>query len=545
MKALSRKLLAFVSASLLISTTPSTAVAQSSFSDSLSSSVSQDTFPADPSENSVEEIDSKETSNEYPTPVLPEWAKGASSETVETELSPEEVSEWTPTKSPKSTVRPGEMRSDREEIPGDFTKEEADLAETKEAQLQEEDNPTLNSAPGCKVYWPSPFEVCGAIRELYDSMGGPKSFLTFPKSNELTNPDGIGKRSEFVNGFIYWHPKTGAHTVSIPATVVWAKHGWERGHFGYPMTNDIALGDSWYKQKYQGGYIYTRNSIPAVQAGIQGRIYDKWQDMGAQKSTLGFPISSEEKTPDGIGRYNLFQKGIMVWHPKFGAHAITGDVLLQWAYSSLANAQLNYPLDDPKDFRDGWKKQTFLEGDIYGSQLETFFPKYNPLAGQESDVPTLQSAGVAGGNDYTDQAVLETDDKCGNHIILRRGWYNPDDKKPWGYDKIRHKHNIWSLFSIKTAVENLCPSEKQSYRSIYNATVYQTIDCHNPRREDCTTTGEEFPFRIVYETEKANFLPDYATETRGMNTFYPTDGSVEAPDWFSSTIPNFEDIARG
>ena len=193
------------------------------------------------------------------------------------------------------------MRSDREEIPGDFTKEEADLAETKEAQLQEEDNPTLNSAPGCKVYWPSPFEVCGAIRELYDSIGGPKSFLTFPKSNELTNPDGIGKRSEFVNGFIYWHPKTGAHTVSIPATVVWAKHGWERGHFGYPMTNDIALGEGWYKQKYQGGYIYTRNSIPAVQAGIQGRIYDKWQGMGAQKSTLGFPISSEEKHLTGSG----------------------------------------------------------------------------------------------------------------------------------------------------------------------------------------------------------------------------------------------------
>ena len=112
----------------------------------------------------------------------------------------------------------------------------------------------------------------------------------------------------------------------------------------------------------------------------------------------------------------------------------------------------------PKILETGGKTD-LLEGDIYGSQLETFFPKYNPLAGQESDAPTLQSAGVAGGNDYTDQVVLETDDKCGNHIILRRGWYNPDDKRPWGYDKIRHKHNIWSLFSIKTAVENLCPSE--------------------------------------------------------------------------------------
>jgi hypothetical protein len=96
MKALSRKLLLLSSQqSLLISTTPGTAVAQSSFSDSLSSSVSQGAFPADSSENSVEAIDSKETSDEYPTPVLPEWAKGTSSETVETELSPEEVSEWT------------------------------------------------------------------------------------------------------------------------------------------------------------------------------------------------------------------------------------------------------------------------------------------------------------------------------------------------------------------------------------------------------------------------------------------------------------------
>ena len=541
MKALSRKLLAFVSASLLISTTPGTAVAQSSFSDSLSSSVSQGAFPADSSENSVEEIDSKETSDEYPTPVLPEWAKGASSETVETELSPEEVSEWTPTKSPKSTVRPGEMRSDREEIPGDFTKEEADLAETKEAQLQEEDNPTLNSAPGCKVYWPSPFEVCGAIRELYDSVGGPKSFLTFPKSNELTNPDGIGKRSEFVNGFIYWHPKTGAHTVSIPATVVWAKHGWERGHFGYPMTNDIALGDSWYKQKYQGGYIYTRNSIPAVQAGIQGRIYDKWQDMGAQKSTLGFPISSEEKTPDGIGRYNLFQKGIMVWHPKFGAHAITGDVLLQWVYAEAIGEDQGYPTGDPQDFQEGWKQQSFEKGKIYGFQLEKFFPEYLPGAGLEQDTPTLQGSGPAGGNDYTDELLLETRDKCGEPILLRRGWFNTTDKYPWGYDKIVHKHNIWSLWSIKTVLNNSCVREVQGPSMKYEEDVYQ-VKCSDPVGAVCRPTGESFTYRAIVEPKPRG----NASEPRGITTMYPvhntgTHGmSDKAPSWFSTDIPTLD-----
>ena len=33
---------------------------------------------------------------------------------------------------------------------------------------------------------------------------------------------------------------------------------------------------------------------------IQGRIYDKWQSMGAQNSELGYPISDELTTPDGV-----------------------------------------------------------------------------------------------------------------------------------------------------------------------------------------------------------------------------------------------------
>ncbi|MDO5031248.1 LGFP repeat-containing protein [Corynebacterium sp.] len=332
-------------------------------------------------------------------PILPEWAKRPSVDVQNNELHPHRGEQWTPTVSPHATVVPGQMRSDRQQVPAGFTKQEADLAETKEARLQaqERSGVALSAAPQCRVYWPSPFEVCGAIRQLYDSLGGPRSFLAFPKSNELTNPDKVGKRSEFVNGFIYWHPTTGAHSVSIPATVVWAAHGWERGYFGYPLTNDIALGDAWFKQDYQGGHIYTRNAIPAVQAGIQGRIYDKWQELGAQNSVLGFPISSEEPAPDGIGRYNLFQRGIMIWHPHYGAHAITGDVLLQWVYSGAIAGDVGYPTGDPVQEADGWRKQTFEKGSIHGQQLEKLFPGFLPGGGLEHANRTLRSVPTAGG----------------------------------------------------------------------------------------------------------------------------------------------------
>lgn len=447
------------------------------------------------------------------------------------QLDPEETLDWKPTEKPNPDIALGQMRSDREEIPGGFTKAEADLAEIKEAQLQDESSPTLNALPGCKVYWPSPYQVCGLIRELYDSIGGPQSFLTFPKSNELTNPDGVGKRTEFINGFIYWHPNTGAHTVSIPATVVWAKYGWEAGQFGYPLTSDVALGNQWFKQSYQGGYIYTRNSVPAVQAGIQGAIYDKWSAMGAQNSILGFPIGNEETTPDGAGKYNLFERGIMIWHPLYGAHALTGDILLQWVYSGGYTGQVGYPTSDPVE--DGkWKKQEFVDGPISGLNLETVFPARAPLAGQENDSPTLQKddPGPAGGNTQTDEVILPTfQDDCGENVLLRRGWYDSRyTKGPWGYDKIAYKHGLWSLRSIETYLSMSCKDRMEGTDRVYEDEI-QNRHCDALRI--CRPTGETFTLRAIYETKAF----DGAKETRGINTMYPPLGgnADKVPQWFN------------
>lgn len=42
---------------------------------------------------------------------------------------------------------------------------------------------TAAVAAGCQIYPPTTFQVCGAIRDKYNQMGGPTSFLLFPKSN--------------------------------------------------------------------------------------------------------------------------------------------------------------------------------------------------------------------------------------------------------------------------------------------------------------------------------------------------------------------------
>ena len=50
--------------------------------------------------------------------------------------------------------------------------------------------------------------------------------------------------------------------------------------------------------------------------------------MGGHNSDLGFPISDELTTPDGIGRYSVFEGGMIYWTPQTGAHPVADPVLL-------------------------------------------------------------------------------------------------------------------------------------------------------------------------------------------------------------------------
>ncbi|WP_407926275.1 LGFP repeat-containing protein, partial [Corynebacterium hindlerae] len=207
---------------------------------------------------------------------------------------------------PQPEIIDGQMRSDRIALPGTVTKHEADQAEVMEAKEQQ---PQLRAmtADNCRTYWPRPHQVCGAIKAKYESLAvawagqTPLSFLGLPKSGELTNPDGVGKRTEFDNGFIYWHPDTGAWSVTTHNSIVWARNGWEQGRLGYPTSDEIGTGDGvGRKQMFQRGRIYT--SLSGV-VSIEGKILEKWIETGEEKGPLGYPATDEEGTPDGVGRF--------------------------------------------------------------------------------------------------------------------------------------------------------------------------------------------------------------------------------------------------
>lgn len=275
---------------------------------------------------------------------------------------------WTQTEMPKAEVIPGQMRSDREEIPEGFTKADADKAETMEAAVAARESQTgmrAMAAPGCQVYWPAPYEVCGAIRDKYNALGGPSSFLLFPMTNEITNPDGLGKRTEFQNGPIYWSAQGGAHPVVNHFLAAWARHGYENSYIGYPTSDEIANPDGiGRRQHFTGSTIYWRLN-EAYSVG--GAIADRWHQLGAERADglLGYPISDEHILPDGVGRMNRFERGVIYWHPSTGAHEVVGPILETWSSEGYEMGPHGYPVAGQESLDGGASViQAFQQGSI-------------------------------------------------------------------------------------------------------------------------------------------------------------------------------------
>lgn len=107
-----------------------------------------------------------------------------------------------------------------------------------------------------KTYTPRAFEVHGAIREKWKSMGWEKSFLGFPITDELTTPDGQGRYNHFEGGSIYWSPSTGAFEVHGAIRDKWASLGWESSFLGYPISDEESFDEGGRISGFQHGAIY-------------------------------------------------------------------------------------------------------------------------------------------------------------------------------------------------------------------------------------------------------------------------------------------------
>ncbi|MEL6052172.1 hypothetical protein QVH36_11330, partial [Corynebacterium rouxii] len=78
---------------------------------------------------------------------------------------------------------------------------------------------------------------------------------------------------------------------------------------------------------------------------VGGRIRNKWGDLGWEGAALGYPITDELKTPDGVGRFNHFQGGSIYWSPDTDAHQVWGGIRDKWGAAGMGNWRPRVPND--------------------------------------------------------------------------------------------------------------------------------------------------------------------------------------------------------
>ncbi|MEU8691584.1 hypothetical protein [Streptomyces sp. NPDC048665] len=216
-------------------------------------------------------------------------------------------------------------------------------------------------------------QVQGAILAKYQEMGGEKSPLGCPKTDELTTPNGVGRYNTFVGGSIYWSPDTGAHPV-------------------------------W------------------------GVIGEKWGALGWEAGSLGFPVSDELTNPDGVGKRQQFQSGTIYWHPTLsdGAHAVSGRIGWVWSGFHWESGAFGYPTSDAlydndnKEYDQRFSNHLTIFESSTGNDIEGC---KGPCAGYYGVVPDNQSA-----SDLVNEARVELplDNTLGlsdwKHAFVVRAW---------------------------------------------------------------------------------------------------------------------------
>ena len=101
-----------------------------------------------------------------------------------------------------------------------------------------------------------------------------------------------------------------------------------------------------YRQPFENADLYVAtNGIAAYE--VHGDIRQKYNFLHGPDGPLGLPVTDETGTPDGIGRYNHFERGGSIyWTPTTGPMMVGGVIRQLWSSQGWETGPLGYPVTD-------------------------------------------------------------------------------------------------------------------------------------------------------------------------------------------------------
>ena len=184
-------------------------------------------------------------------------------------------------------------------------------------------------------------------------------------TDETGAPDGVGRFNHFNKaGSIYWTPSTGSWSIHGLIRDKYLALGGPSSFLGYPITDESGTPDGVGRFNHfsNDGSIYWTPSTGAW--SIHGAIRAKWAALGWERSFLGYPITDESGAPDGVGRFNHFTNdGSIYWTPSTGAWSVHGAIRAKWASMGFERSCEGYPVTDEFAIPGG-RQSNFQNGTI-------------------------------------------------------------------------------------------------------------------------------------------------------------------------------------
>jgi uncharacterized protein with LGFP repeats len=211
--------------------------------------------------------------------------------------------------------------------------------------------------------------VAGAIRDVWLGTGGTAGPLGFPITSDAPTPDGRGFSVRFESGDVWWSPATGAQVLTGASLAEYRRTGASSGPLGFPTTSDARTEDGrGYVVRFQGGDVWWSGATgPQV---VRGAILATYRATGGSSGALGFPTTSDARTPDGRGYVVHFQNGDIWWSPTTGPQLVAGEILRTWLALGGPGGTLGFPVtsDAPTADRRGYVVR-FQGGDVWWSPV--------------------------------------------------------------------------------------------------------------------------------------------------------------------------------
>ncbi|MGH3941760.1 MAG: AbfB domain-containing protein, partial [Pseudonocardiaceae bacterium] len=153
--------------------------------------------------------------------------------------------------------------------------------------------------------------------------------------------------------------------ISTLSTLRWYNDDAFRAAVGNPTSAEVYVDGVRYRDHEKGRVYWSQDTDVHF---VSGDILTKYLSLGGGKSTL--PITDTSSTSDGIGRYNHFAPddpkigGISIfWSPSTGPHLVYGLIRDRWEQLGWEKSYLGYPTSDESAIPGG-RRSTFQHGNI-------------------------------------------------------------------------------------------------------------------------------------------------------------------------------------